>query len=329
MKAMIFLFSSLMIAHFASGQEFRQKVVNAKSDLNKEVPADTAKKHWLVQGSGSLQFTQASFTNWAAGGQNSLGLAAWVNFKANYRNKRHMWANTLDLGYGFNILGKGSDAQFTKVNDKIEFTTSYGYELSKNKKWFFTLLANFRTQFDNGYNYPDDSTAISKIMAPGYLVAGLGITYTPSSWFMMYLSPASGRFTFVTDQKLSDAGAFGVDPAEYQYTATDTLLVKHGKSMKGEFGPYFRADLNRDIIKNVNLTTSLELFSDYLHQFGNIDVNWNLLLSLKVNKWLSASIKTQLIYDDDIKIKTDPAKSPGPRTQFKELLGIGLTYKFK
>jgi len=325
MKHLTLVLVLFLCLYSVSAQEFKQKVVNAKSDLQKEVPSDTAKKHWLVQGSTSVQFSQASFTNWAAGGQNSLGLVAWINLKANYHNNKHLWSNTLDLGYGFNILGKGNDTKFTKTNDKIEFTTAYGYELSKNKKWFFTVLANFRTQFDNGYNYPDDKTVISKFMAPGYLVAGLGITYTPSNWFMIYLSPASGRFTFVTNQNLADQGAFGVDPAEY--SSTDTTLVKHGKNMKGELGPYFRAHLNKDLAKNINLTTTLELFSDYLHQFGNIDINWNLLLSMKVNKWLAASIQTQLLYDNDIMIKTDPNKSPGPRTQFKELLGIGLTYK--
>jgi len=134
-------------------------------------------------------------------------------------------------------------------------------------------------------------------MAPGYLVAGIGITYAPSNWFNLYLSPASGRFTFVLDQKLADEGAFGVEK---------------GKNMKGEFGPYLRTNLNKDLAKNINLTTTLELFSDYLHKFGNIDVNWSFLLSLKVNKWIAASIQTQLIYDDDVTFNASPTSKGGP-----------------
>lgn len=275
--------------------------------------ADTA-KHWNISGTGNLAVSQAAFANWSAGGENSIGLDAFINLKANYKKHRHAWANVLDVGFGFQILGKEGDAQFKKTNDKLEYTTAYGYQLHKNGKWYATALVNFRTQFANGYNYPDDSTIISKFMAPGYVVAGVGVTYAPVKWFSLYLSPTSGRFTFVMDQALADSGAFGVE---------------RGKNLRKEFGPYLRADLNKDLAKNVNLATSLELFTDYFHEFGNIDVNWSLLLTMKVNNWLAATISTQLIYDNDVMIKSTPTSAPGPATQFKEMLGIGLTYSFK
>jgi hypothetical protein len=313
MKKITIFLIGIFLSGSISAQEI-QKIAKAKSDVLAEVPADTSGKHWFIQGTSSLQFSQASFTNWSSGGENSLGLVAWVNFKANYKKGKHVWGNNVDLGYGFNLLGKMDEAVYNKTNDKIELTTAYGYELHHNKKWYLTVLANFRTQFSAGYNYPDDSTLISNFMAPGYLVVGLGLTYAPATWFNAYLSPVSGRFTFVMDQQLADSGSFGVDP---------------GKNMLGEFGTYFRANMNKDLAKNINLTTTLELFSNYLKDFGNIDVNWSLLLSLKVNKWLAASIQTQLIYDDDVMIKYDPDKPAGPRTQFKEMFGVGLTYKFK
>ena len=304
----------LLAAIFSTGiyaQEI-QKVAKAKAETLSGAPADTAKKRWFIQGSMGLNFTQAAFSNWASGGQNSLGLSAMVNLKINYKKNRHAWSNTIDLGYGFQILGKASEAKFSKINDKIELTTAYGFELDQKKHWYLTVLANFRTQFDKGYNYPNDSVVLSKFMAPGYLIAGIGINYTPANWFYVYLSPVSGRFTFVLDTALSNQGAFGVDK---------------GKEFRGEFGPYLRADLNKDLVKNINLSTTLELFTDYLHKFGNIDVNWNFLLTMKVNKWLAASIQMQLIYDDDVMIQSSPDEMPGPRTQFKEMLGIGLSYK--
>jgi len=325
MKNYILIVIMIFLAGTISAQDIH-KVAKSKADVLAGFPADTSGKYWKIHGEGSLQFSQASFTNWASGGQNSLGLVAWVNFKANYEKGKHVWGNTVDLGYGFNIIGKGDEATYNKTNDKIEITTAYGYELHANKKWYLTVLANFRSQFSAGYNYPDDSTVISGFMSPGYLIVGIGITYTPAKWFSLYLSPASGRFTFVTDQRLADSGAFGVERSD-----SNASGFHHGKNILGEFGPYLRADLNKDLAKNINLSSTLELFTNYLHQFGNIDVNWSLLLSLKVNKWLAASVQTQLIYDHDISIVTDPVNQPegGPRTQFKELLGVGLTYKFR
>jgi hypothetical protein len=299
-----------LISGFAISQEI-QKVAKAKEAVSSVVIPDSLKT-WYFGGIGSLSFNQAAFSNWAAGGQNSIGLDAFLDLTANYHKGRHIWGNTLNLGYGFSYLGKGSNAKFTKTNDKIEYTSAYGYNFSKNKKWLLTVLLNFRTQFSAGYNYPDDSTMISNFMSPGYLVAGIGFTYAPANWFYVYMSPASGRFTFVLDQKLSDAGSFGVDK---------------GKKLRSEFGPYVRANLNKDLSKTINLTTTLALFTNYMKNFGNIDVNWDLLLTMKVNKWLAASITTQLIYDDDIIIQPDPTEAGGPRTQFKELLGIGVTYK--
>jgi hypothetical protein len=286
------------------------KVAKTKETVT-AIKLDTAKA-WYIDGLASLNFSQASFSNWSSGGQNSLGLTSFFNLKANYRKGRHSWGNTIDLGYGFDILGKMSDAKYTKTNDKLEITSAYGYSLTKDNKWMLTVLMNFRTQFSAGYNYPDDSTVISNFMAPAYLLLGIGATYTPAKWFYLYISPASGRVTFVLNKKLSDSGAFG---------------VARGKKMFAEFGPYLRADMTKDLSKTITLATTLELFTNYFKDFGNIDVNWSLLLTMKVNKWLAASITTQLIYDNNVKIKTAPTDEAIPHTQFKELFGLGLTYK--
>jgi len=79
--------------------------------------------------------------------------------------------------------------------------------------------------------------------------------------------------------------------------------------------------------------STVDLFSNYLHNPQNIDVNWQVLINMKVNKFLSASITTHIIYDDDIMIPLDRnedgiTEGKGPRTQFKEVLGVGLSYKF-
>ena len=311
MKQIILLFCLAISTILSYSQEI-VKVAKAKDEIG-AFPPDSVPKHWFLSGTAAFAFSQASFTNWSAGGENSVGLNASFNLKANYKNGKHAWGNTIGLGYGFNIIGKDNNAQFNKTNDRIELTSAYGYEISKDKKWLVTALVNFRTQFSNGYNYPNDSNIVSTFMAPGYLVAGLGMTYAPVKWFYLYMSPCSGRFTFVLDTALSNQGEFG---------------VTKGKTWKGEFGPYIRADMNKDLSKSINLATTLELFTDYLKDFGNIDVNWYMQMNLKVNKWLAASVTAQLIYDNDVIIKKEDGTPLGPRTQFKEIIGVGITYMF-
>jgi len=101
-----------------------------------------------------------------------------------------------------------------------------------------------------------------------------------------------------------------------------------GETSKFEFGAYFRFLFVKDIAKNVNLNTKLELFSDYLNNPQNIDVNWDTQINLKVNSWLSAMFGFVLAYDHDTPI-TDKDGITGPRTQIKQLLSVGLSYNFK
>lgn len=280
---------------------------------------------WKTGGVMSLNLTQVSLTNWSAGGENSLSVNGLLSLFANLKKGNSTWDNSLDLSYGILQQGEGD---VRKTDDKIDFTSKYGQKAFKN--WYYAGLINFKSQMTAGYNYPDDSTEISNFMAPAYVLGAIGMDYKPSDVFTLFISPLTMKTTIVNDQTLANAGAYGVEAAEY-----DTLgvLITKGKSIRSEFGGYLRAQFKKDIMKNVNLQTRLELFSNYTEKPDHIDVNWEVLLALKVNKYISATISTQLLYDHDIDIAVDNNNDGitdrvGPRTQFKEVLGIGFSYKF-
>ena len=284
---------------------------------------------WRKSGIINLNFNQTSFNNWAAGGENALSLSGLLSAFDNYKKGKTAWDNSLDLGYG---LLKQGDQKVRKNEDKIDFTSKLGHDANGKGKLFYTALLNFKSQFDKGYNYPNDSIAISKFAAPAYITIALGLDYKPNKDFSVFVSPLTAKITLVTDQDLADAGAYGVDPAEYNSPGVKT---KAGKQSRIEPGAYVNAKFQKDIMQNVNLLTKLDLFSNYTDNPQNVDVNWELLLAMKINKLLTASISTQLIYDDDTPVpifkKENEIKIPvgvGPRTQFKEVLAIGLAYKF-
>lgn len=269
---------------------------------------------WRRGGLVSLNFSQVSLTNWSAGGQNSIAGNAIVNYFANYKKGKNVWDNNLDLGYGLIMQGKKGD--ILKSDDKIDLSSKYGREAANH--WYYSALFNFRSQFAPGYSYPNDSIAISKFFAPAYVILALGMDYKPNDNFSLFLSPATVRFIFVNDKLLSDAGAFGVD---------------QGKTLRTEVGAYLKATYKKDLSANVNLQTSLDVFSNYLDKPQNIDVNWQVLLSLKVSKYISASLSTQLLYDDNTKLvfyQSDGATLDhvGPGVQFKEVIGVGFAYRF-
>jgi len=271
--------------------------------------AQDSTKNWKTGGTGVITGSQVSLTNWAAGGENSLSLTGALNVFANYKKGTLAWDNTLDFGYG--ILKQG-EKNMIKSDDKIAFASKLGRKASD--KWYYTFLFAFNSQFAKGYNYPNDSDVISKFMAPAYLLYSLGMDFKPSDKFTAYLSPLSGKTTIVNDQLLSNAGAFGVDP---------------GKMIRMELGGYAKFGVKKEIMKNVKLESTLDLFSNYLKNPQNIDVNWAALVNMKVNKILTVNLSTNLIYDDDIKIVVDEnTGKTGPRTQFKEVFGLGLAFKF-
>ncbi|MEZ5084029.1 MAG: DUF3078 domain-containing protein [Bacteroidales bacterium] len=286
------------------------------------VAQDDADTAWKIRSDISLMFSQSSFTNWAAGGENNINMNGFFNFYAGYEKGKSKWENILGLAFG---QSKTGDQKYRKSEDKIDFLSTYGYKAAD--KWYYSVNANFKSQFAAGYDYPFEGDSgrvkISDFMAPAYISVGPGMEYRPKDYFSLYLSPATARWIIVNDQDLANVGSFGVEPAEYDENGN---MVKAGEMSRFEVGAYFRMIFVKDIAKNVNLNTKLELFSDYLEDPQNIDVNWDTKIGLKVNEWISASLGFQLIYDDNTPI-TDKDGKTGPRTQFMEVFSLGLSYK--
>lgn len=297
----------------------------AENEKLKSVAVDSA-KHWKLGGVISVNGQQVSLTNWSAGGNNSISIGGIINVFAKYKKEKSTWDNNLELGYG--VIKQGDNKTWWKNDDKIQFTTKYGRQAFK--KWYYSALGDFRTQFTNGYNYPNDSIYISKFMAPGYALASIGLDYKPNDKFSLFISPITGKFTFVNDDSLARVGAFGVQK-EIRDPNDGGKITQYYLKHREEFGAYLKMQYQTKVMENITFQTVLELFSNYMNNPENVDVNWSTLTTFKVNKFISATLATQLIYDDDIKVTRssgDKKGTLGPDVQFKQVLGVGFTYKF-
>lgn len=256
------------------------QITDAEKSL-RSVSKDTT-EGWKTGGVFGANFTQVSLTNWAAGGQNSISLNGLMNLFANYKKGESSWDNVLNLTYGESKLG-GSD--WIKSDDRILFNSKYGRKA--NEDWYYAALVDFKSQFAPGYNTAEQIDKISDFLAPGYVLGSVGMDYQPNDKLTAFISPITTKLTVVNDQQLADQGAFGVEAAEYAGDNSDSTKLKDGERTRLEVGGYFRLMYKTEIAKNVSFQTNLDLFSNYSEQPQNIDVNWDNLLSLKVNDFLT------------------------------------------
>ncbi|MCF8349145.1 MAG: DUF3078 domain-containing protein, partial [Bacteroidales bacterium] len=234
----------------------------------------------------------------------------------------------------FGLVGY-ADNRIEKTDDKIELLIAFSHQTSKN--WSLTALATLKTQFADGYKYPDDSTLISTFFAPAYLTISLGFNYKPNKEFQLFLSPLSGKMTFVKNEKLANIGAYGVKKAVVD-TAGNVIVP--GKQFLGEVGLNLLTTYKTEIMDNIKLNTALTLHNNYLDldvsNRWNIDVDFDTRVIFSVNKLFSTILYMQLKYDHNALLPNyetiDGKKvevSSSPKLQFKESFGLSVTYQIK
>ncbi len=306
---------------------------------------------WDAGGVITMDFSNVFLKNWAGGGLNSVSGKALLSLFANRAWDGKTWDNSLNLGYGI-VNRFDSDPNdnvdnslMFKSDDRIDLSSKFGRKAFSN--WYYSGLLNFRSQFAPGFANPEDSNndslRISNFLAPGYVIASIGLDFRPpvdkdnpkAATFSLFISPITSKTTIVNDEILSNAGAFGVE---------------EGKRIRYEVGGYVKMSLQKKIMEatkkvkdkdvvteSMSFMTKVDLFSNYLENPQNIDVSWETLLSFQFMRYFNFTTGTHLIYDHDIDSRptnTYDANNNlinttyGPGTQFKWVTGLGFVYKF-
>lgn len=274
-----------------------------------ETQTDTV-KHWKSKGNASLLFNQSNFSNWTAGGENNLSGNIGINYDLNYKKDNWTWDNKLMASYG---LVKTNNSPFEKkTDDRLEFNSILGKKASG--QWSYSAFLNFRTQFTKGYIYDKDTngaeirTENTDFLSPGYLTFGPGMLWTKDQNLKINLAPATSKLTFVNDYYTSlpgyvDGTYFGVDA---------------NKSMRYELGFYTSAYYKLNIMANVSAENILNLYTNYLEETKNVDLDYTLNIVMKINRYLSTNLAFQAIYDDNA----------FRGLQTRQVFGLGVNYGF-
>ncbi|MCG9971256.1 DUF3078 domain-containing protein [Christiangramia crocea] len=268
---------------------------------------------WNTEGNIQLLFNQSAFNKeWTGGGTSSIAGNLNFNYKFNLRKDDFTWDNTILGNYGLTKV-KGDDFA-RKTSDRIELNSIAGKQI-KETNFYYSWFLNFRTQFDKGYEFSEDPdtggtirTETTHFLSPAYLQTGPGIMWKKSDDFMINLAPATARLIIVDDKFTTGAG----------YVDGDYFGVDAGETTRFEFGASLSALANFELLENVNMQNSLSLYSNYLEEPGNVDIDYLMNLEMGINDYLSANLLFQAIYDDN---------AVGA-FQIREVFGLGINYGF-
>jgi len=255
-------------------------------------------KVWKKSGDISLMFNQASFDNWIKGGDNSMALNGLINYNFNYKKDKNIWDTKLIMAYGLSQI----EDLTKKTDDRFEINSTFGKQAAK--LWYYSFFGDFKTQMTDGYDYSvEPKITTSKLFAPAYLSFGPGMLWKKSDNLKINFAPATSKMTLVMDDKLSDAGAYGVDPGE-------NFRYEMGMAING----YYKFNL----MKNISMENILGLYSNYLDHPENVDVDYQMNMVMAINKYISANLGLNLLYDDNAL----------QDLQVKEVFGLGFNAKF-
>lgn len=296
------------------------------------IPSDTTKKPnkngWVHGANLAFSLTQVGNKNWiAAGGDDfSLSTAFSLNAYANRKWGRKSWENMLDLNYG---LVNTTSLGVRKVNDRLDFISKYAYQPKKWKKTTITLLGQLRSQLTSGYQYDylgtTEKRRNSGFFAPAYIIVAPGVEWKPNTWFSLFGSPLSTRWTIVSNGAYSYLGQGGVFNGQTE-TALATLYgVNPATGNRGEFGAFVTATIKKDILKNVGYYSKLDLYSNYIKSTNNVDVFWTNQFKVRLTKWLNVNYQLDMLYDDDVKNPLNPSSALG--LQVLSTFGVGVALK--
>ena len=262
-----------------------------------ETATDTT-KFWTKKGNISLLFNQSAYNKqWLGGGTSNVAGNFGLNYDFNYKKDDIVWDNKFILAYGLTKI-KGGDKP-AKTDDRLELNSLWGKKAKG--QWYYSMFFNFKTQMDTGLDKNDEK--ISHFFSPAYFQLGPGMLWKKSNNLSVNFSPATSKLIIVHPHFTQFRSSFG---------------VLQGDSSRFEFGSSISGYYKFNIMTNVSVENRLNLYSNYLDNPQNVDVDYQMNVIMKINKYLSANVAVQAIYDDN----------SVQAVQVRELFGLGVNYGF-
>jgi hypothetical protein len=293
--AMLFLVS---IGVFAQSTE--KELLKKNEEIAKKL-AEVKPNGWVKKGTCTFLANQATFTNWLAGGQSNVSGNIGLNYDFNYKKDSWNWDNKIIASYGLTKI-KGQEMQ--KSDDRFLYNSLLGKRISGD--WYFSAFLNMITQFDSGF---EKGVKTSHFFSPAYFQYGPGLLWKKSDNLKFNFAPLTSKLIVVDSQFTQISSSFGVE---------------QGNTTRYEFGAAINGYYKFNLATNVNVENILNLYTNYLDSPQNIDVDYTLNITMKINKFMSTNFVLQTLFDDN----ANAAGLDYAKVQTRQIIGLGLNYGF-
>ncbi len=292
-----------------------------KTSLAAMEPIKQVPIYWEYDLATSFAFSQALLSKyWAKGGQSSISSMLDVKGEAKYNDirKKQKWISSARIKYGSILSG---DYGLRTNTDIFEINSQYNKVIKG--KFDFSTVFYMKNQFAKGFDYPNDSVAVSKFLNPGTFTIGLGVEYKPWKHTLINFSPLSYKNTFVLDTAIIDQTHHGIED---------------DRRTKQEMGGQLVMKNKLKIMKGLEIDNSLRMFTSYTARPLNVDFDWEISLKKQITWFFTVSANLHLIYDKDIlfsitdemdhPVLVDDIQLKEPKLQFREFVGLSVAFKF-
>ncbi|HDT14978.1 MAG TPA: DUF3078 domain-containing protein [Firmicutes bacterium] len=288
MKRILFFAVFIAMMPFLwAGEAGESKGVYAKAEAEMETEGLNPRMNLF------LNFANAGFNNWAAGGESSYSWQVNFDGSIDYSDNDILWINEFVLKYGRSEM---QEAGSRKTADEVSFKSRYNRKVWEAIHPYAEI--SFETQLDSGFDYSgEEPVEISKIMDPAYMRQTAGIAFKPSQVFEVR---AGLGF------KQTVAGDFA-----------DRYIGPDGDFIENKAGASFSFHLNVSLMKNITLKSDLGFFSDF-YSADTIDVKWESVITARVNEYINVRFDYVVLYD----------KNAVYAAQIKDILSVGVVYGF-
>lgn len=311
----------------------------------------------------SLQGTMTSYNEaWAdtKGGDNAISWLGSFGLVHTYKKDRFSNNTQISAKYGYNRLRvdtEEGDREGIWFKNIDEFWLQVQPKLAVNKKWSYTAMFKFKSQFSNSYLSRTQQTSddvITGFLAPGNLDFSIGMDFaSPNAKFPIKISlfPLSGNGVVANNSLVEryyrnkDARSwFGVDiDKNFLFTGGSSVKLE----LKRSWGKdnWFTYDTNLFCyygwITNVSNLSKIRDYNDYLdalddwkqagspagleptaverHEMLHPTVDWRNTFKIKASKYFSTEITINMLYN----------KAQNDEIMLKSYISLGLTYTFK